>query len=191
MPRVTSNLGTWARPPIGRPPNPKATAVDEHIDPDDDDFARRLASRLGSGVERSLEGILDELEDISLWLMERAAGGGIPEARMATAAETVRKLHHRSRPVPRQLGRIVAAATLAGARIGAELRRALDEVAEDGTFRSQDGAPSGRWYEMVDLSDLGKPAEIAGAAGPDEPVADEPAADDPVPDEASPDEVPP
>ena len=163
--------------PIGLAPNPKATAVDEHIEPDDDDFPRRLASRVGSGVERSLEGILDELEDISLWLMERAAGGGIPDERMTTAADTVRKLHHRSRPVPRQLGRIVAAITLAGARIGAELRRALDDVAGDGTFRSEDGAPSGRWYEMVDVSDLGQPAEIAGGPGSAEPGTDGPAAD--------------
>jgi hypothetical protein len=163
--------------------------VDEHTDPDDDDFARRLASRVGSGVERSLEGILDELEDISLWLMERAAGGGIPDERIATAADTVRKLHHRSRPVPRQLGRIVAAATLAGARIGAELRRALDEVAEDGTFRAEDSAPSGRWYEMVDVSDLGEPAEIAGGDAPEKPVADAPA--EAAPDEHPPDEAPP
>jgi hypothetical protein len=123
--------------------------------------------------------------------MERAAGGGIPDERIATAADTVRNLHRRSRPVPRRLGRIVAAATLAGARIGAELRRALDEVAEDGTFRSEDGAPSDRWYEMVDASDLGQPAEITRGTAAEEPVADEPAPDRSAPDEPAPDEAPP
>ncbi len=110
------------------------------MDESSDDLARRLAGRVGSGVERSVAGILDELEDVALWFLEQAASNGVLGEHLPAAGDTVRKLHTVTRPLPRRLGRLAAVTTLAGARIAAELQEALRDVDEGATIPGSDVA---------------------------------------------------
>jgi hypothetical protein len=95
---------------------------------DNDNLSRQTAEVIGETVERTISFFFDELEDLSLWMMEQAASAETGNRGLTEVGRTLHSLQRISKEVPPLVGRFVAGSTLVGFRFGGSAIKATQRI---------------------------------------------------------------
>jgi hypothetical protein len=94
------------------------------------DFARQAATTIGDSVEKTSAFIVDQVEGLSLWMMEQAAENYPNSENLEPISDIVHSLRKVLTHVPRLAGSLAAGSTFIGLRLGRGTWKAMTKAVE-------------------------------------------------------------
>jgi hypothetical protein len=93
-----------------------------------DSLKAKTASVIGDSVQRSSAYLIDQLEDISLWMLEQASSSSPKSEGLAIAGRVLHRLHQALPNVPPFAGQIADKSTYLGISLGEGVIRLTNKV---------------------------------------------------------------
>lgn len=106
----------------------KLSAWVQIMEQGDDSLKAKTARVIGDSVQRSSAFLIDQLEDISLWMLEQASDAKPRSEGLAIAGRLLHGLHKALPRVPQLAGQIAETSTYVGISLGEGLIRLTHKV---------------------------------------------------------------
>jgi hypothetical protein len=94
------------------------------------DFTRQAATVIGDSVEKTSAYVIEQVEDLSLWMMEQAAEGNPNSEGLTQLGDIMHSARQVMSHVPRLAGSLAAGSTYFGLRLGGLTLRVVQKLAE-------------------------------------------------------------
>jgi hypothetical protein len=94
------------------------------------DFAHQAATAVGDSIEKTSALVIDQVEDLSIWMMEKAADNNPNSEGLAQIGDIVHNARQVMNHIPRLAGSLAAGSTFFGLRLGSLALRAMREFAD-------------------------------------------------------------
>jgi hypothetical protein len=101
------------------------------MEQDDQDFITQAADVVGESVEKAASLLIDEMEDLSLWFMEKAAQAYPENPNLGQVNQILNSLRKVTPHVPQLAGHLVASSIFIGLSLGRETVRITKKLLDE------------------------------------------------------------
>jgi len=95
------------------------------MDEEKQDFTHQVAAVIGDSVEKTSAFVIDQVEDLSLWFMEKAAESNPNSENLAQVGQVLHSMRKVMAQLPQAAGSLAESSTFIGLRLGHDAWRAV------------------------------------------------------------------
>jgi hypothetical protein len=110
-----------------------AAMKDKDMDENKLDFTQEFAAMIGESVERTSAFVIDQVEDLSLWVMEKANESNPDDENLAQVGKVLHSMRKVMAQIPQAAGSLAAVSTLIGLRLSRDAMQAMKKF-RDGQY---------------------------------------------------------